>query len=149
MSAGWLGNHWLAVGWVGGGFHRSEGWRKLLLLLGLYFLFEEVGGVGGISSNWAGVVEWSTGNGCRRGLQVCGHIYHEGQDVAELEAGMNVCFIEDRHQRKCAGVFGSEVGQVGIFVEDADFEAGRAGEVEVKEDFVGCQHVVLEVDGVH
>ena len=80
---------------------------------------------------------------------MCGHIHHEGQDVAELKMGMDVCFIEDRHQRECAGVFGSEVGQIGIFVEDADFEAGRAGEVEVKEDLVGCHHVVLEVDGVH
>jgi len=149
MSAGWLGNHWLAVGWDGGGFHCSDGWRKLLLLLGFYFLFKEVRGVGGESSNGAGVVERSTGNGGRRGLQMCGHIYHESQNVAELKAGMNMCLVEDRHQRECAGVFGSEVGQVGILVEDADLEAGRAGEVEVQEDLVGCQHVVLEVDGIH
>ena len=85
----------------------SRSWRvggELLLLLGLYLLLEAVRGAGGISSDGAGIMERSTGDGCRRGLQMSGHIHHEGQDVAELKAGMDVCLIEDRHQGECAGV---------------------------------------------
>ena len=87
-------------------------------------------------------MEGGSGDGWEGEAGKFGHREEVGEDKAKLEAGVNVCFVEDCHQGHSGGMLGVEVIQEGIFVDYMDVEAGRAGEGGVEEGEVVVDDVV-------